>query len=361
MTSPPPHFSPALIRAGFTTMLKSTTFTSDMMSHAIAGSEHHGHDLLNDDHHDDDFDLFAPLTEAEVLINDQRKEAMNIMKTQALESGARLTVESRRQHYLLTRGTTGPLVEVIPNVWTADECAIIRKALSLTVTKRGGVETDRHVSFPTNDVPVDEIDATISNDLPEEYAKLVSNDLTGSSTTMQSTSTATKKAWIQDSVIRRVLNVVEPKLGFEKGDLVLIDLFVVVYDADDQTGKGRTSLEAHTDGCLISFNISLSDVSEYEGGGTCFFDDVEGSVTKSGGGMGDADGAGAGMQAGKNSKVPSRIMRVDQGDCILHDSKILHGGQVVTKGTRLVCVGFVDTLRTGKLINGELIGKYAGR
>lgn len=71
----------------------------------------------------------------------------------------------------------------------------------------------------------------------------------------------------------------------------------------------------HTDGCLISFNILLNPQSEFEGGGTLF------------------EGIDAPVE-------------ISQGDCVVHDAHIKHGGMDITRGTRLILVGFVDTVDT---------------
>ena len=60
----------------------------------------------------------------------------------------------------------------------------------------------------------------------------------------------------------------------------------------------------------MSFNILLSNNSDFEGGGT-YFDD------------------------GLTSKT-------EQGDLLIHSSKIKHSGKPITKGKRYLLVGFVN-------------------
>jgi hypothetical protein len=83
------------------------------------------------------------------------------------------------------------------------------------------------------------------------------------------------------------------------------DLFIVKYKEDQQN-----FLEIHRDGSFLSFNILLSHTSDFEGGGTYFDDGL--------------------------------IMKGEQGDLILHSSKMKHSGLPITKGTRYLFVGFVN-------------------
>lgn len=104
---------------------------------------------------------------------------------------------------------------------------------------------------------------------------------------------------------------IAPYFGFHPTrDLAFRDLFIVRYAHDAQRG-----LRMHTDGCLISFNILLNPQSEFEGGGTLF------------------EGIDAPVE-------------ISQGDCVVHDAHIKHGGMDITRGTRLILVGFVDTVDT---------------
>jgi predicted 2-oxoglutarate/Fe(II)-dependent dioxygenase YbiX len=66
----------------------------------------------------------------------------------------------------------------------------------------------------------------------------------------------------------------------------------------------------HRDGSFLSFNILLSHAADFEGGGT-YFDD--------------------GLTA-----------YLEQGDILIHSSKIKHAGLPITKGTRYLLVGFLN-------------------
>jgi hypothetical protein len=84
-----------------------------------------------------------------------------------------------------------------------------------------------------------------------------------------------------------------------------VDVFVVKYKFNEQS-----YLEIHKDGSFLSFNILLSNPNDFEGGGTYFDDGL--------------------------------IMTPEQGDLILHSSKMNHSGLPITKGTRYLLVGFVN-------------------
>jgi predicted 2-oxoglutarate/Fe(II)-dependent dioxygenase YbiX len=84
-----------------------------------------------------------------------------------------------------------------------------------------------------------------------------------------------------------------------------VDVFVVKYKFNEQN-----YLEIHKDGSFLSFNILLSNPNDFDGGGTYFDDGL--------------------------------IMKPDQGDLIIHSSKIKHSGLPITKGTRYLLVGFIN-------------------
>ncbi|KAK1746150.1 hypothetical protein QTG54_002757 [Skeletonema marinoi] len=86
---------------------------------------------------------------------------------------------------------------------------------------------------------------------------------------------------------------------------------VVKYDAAD----GHVELGMHRDGLLVTANIALNDLDEYEGGGTI----IEGL------------------------KEP---IRLPVGNALLHPGDVKHGGNAITSGVRyaLVCFIFDTTI-----------------
>jgi len=112
--------------------------------------------------------------------------------------------------------------------------------------------------------------------------------------------------------------------GLEYDDLTYLDFFVAHYEAATTTTTSMEStttmdrLEAHRDGSLLSFTITLSPPEDFDGGGTFF-------------------------EALKQNDNENGVVRPDRaGDVVLHCGKLLHGADVVTRGSRTVLVGFVD-------------------
>jgi hypothetical protein len=111
-------------------------------------------------------------------------------------------------------------------------------------------------------------------------------------------------------IILETLKTITNKIRLSYGlhdDMVIDikDLFVVKYSHDAQN-----HLEMHTDGSFISFNILLNESSEFEGGGTYFDDGLTSCL--------------------------------EQGDILIHSSRIKHSGLPITSGCRYLLVGFVN-------------------
>jgi len=83
------------------------------------------------------------------------------------------------------------------------------------------------------------------------------------------------------------------------------DVFVVKYEFNKQN-----YLDLHHDDSFLSFQILLNENSLFEGGGTYFDDGL--------------------------------IMYPNQGDLVIHSSRIKHSGLPITKGIRYLLVGFID-------------------
>lgn len=86
------------------------------------------------------------------------------------------------------------------------------------------------------------------------------------------------------------------------------DMFLAKYEPTGQPGLGR-----HTDGSAYSFNMLLSDPQslDFEGGGTWI--------------------------------EPVGLVKPEIGDILMHRGSVLHEGCPVTKGSRYVLVGFVQS------------------
>ena len=157
-------------------------------------------------------------------------------------------------------------------IYTPDMCRFIINECEQYAKNNGGWTTTRHDKYPTTDLPVEKI--------PSIFKLIIES-------------------------MNTVLDKVTKSYGLHADMIIDIrDLFVVKYSHDAQN-----SLELHCDGSFISFNILLSNVLEFEGGGT-YFDD--GLTT-----------------------------RIEQGDLLIHSSQIKHAGLPITKGTRYLLVGFI--------------------
>ena len=167
-------------------------------------------------------------------------------------------------------------------------------------------DTDRHSTYATCDFPID--------DAPTVQAYLNSIDFD-----------------------ERMWTALEEHYGIPAADLSYLDFFCVQYQAENNNTKDSSTniendnvqsmdrLEAHRDGSLLSFTITLSDPqSDFVGGGT-FFEALR-----------HHEGRSPLIQPGGVVR-PSRA-----GDAVLHSGKALHGADVVTTGERIVLVGFVD-------------------
>jgi hypothetical protein len=108
-------------------------------------------------------------------------------------------------------------------------------------------------------------------------------------------------------------------------DMTYLDFFCANYQArtNETTSRTMDRLEAHRDGSILSFTITLNNPDEFEGGGT-FFDalrDVEETDFLRDGGV---------------------VRPLRAGDAVFHSGKLLHGAEVVRSGSRTVLVGFVE-------------------
>jgi hypothetical protein len=158
-------------------------------------------------------------------------------------------------------------------IYTPDICNYIINECEKYATNNGGWTIKRHNNYPTTDLPVEKIQSIFG---------------------------------IVLETLKTITNKVKKSYGLPENMLINIqDLFVVKYK-----DSGQNHLEMHCDGSFLSFNILLSNTTDFEGGGT-YFDD--------------------GLTA-----------HLEQGDILIHSSQIKHSGLSITKGTRYLLVGFLN-------------------
>lgn len=170
-------------------------------------------------------------------------------------------------------------------------------------------DTARHAAYSTCDFAVEECDA-LQHYLEEE---------TG--------------------FVGRVWEHLSSLYGIAAEDMSFLDFFCAHYQADnDDSNKKNDSsdnaavskktmdrLEAHRDGSLLSFTVTLNDPVAFKGGGT-FFSALRDVVVV------DSEPV---LRAG------GVVRPLRAGDGVLHSGKLLHGADAVRSGTRTVLVGFV--------------------
>lgn len=139
----------------------------------------------------------------------------------------------------------------------------------------------------------------------------------------------------------RIFGALSEQYDVDVEDMSYLDLFCASYEAADESSGKKTMdrLEFHRDGSLLSFTLLLSSNDDFEGGGTIF---------------------DALQDVPVDEKIPvlkdgGFIKPPQAGYATLHSGKLFHGGHVVTKGQRIVLVGFVDVdernIKEGTLFN----------
>jgi hypothetical protein len=139
-------------------------------------------------------------------------------------------------------------------------------------------ENHRHNTYPTHDLPVSKFGDT---ELVEEIFRI-----------------------LKETLMPAVAGI----YGLRAETLSPRDVFVVKYDASE---GGQRGLEMHEDGSEFSFNVLLSNDSDFDGGGTVF--------------------EALGLTLG-----PKR------GEVLIHAGRLRHAGAPITSGQRYVLVGFVN-------------------
>ena len=124
---------------------------------------------------------------------------------------------------------------IYPNIYSSDVCNYIVGECERYASNNGGWTVDRHIAYPTTDLPVDKI--------PSIFGLVL-------------------------ETLKTITKCISTSYGLDDKMVINVnDLFVVKYSHEAQN-----QLEMHCDGSFLSFSILLNDVSEFEGGGT-YFDD----------------------------------------------------------------------------------------
>ncbi|ROV88145.1 hypothetical protein VMCG_10419 [Cytospora schulzeri] len=263
---------------------------------------------------DDEFDLFSDEPENESETSDarawlqQRAETARREKLAQLPPPSRRTCAQNRTAYVLSGQRLQPTR--VGNVFSVEECELVIGAVVDYAQRQGGLQTGRHESFATTDVPVS--DLSIAVPTAAENA-----DMEPKAETVGSK--------VQEWVLQRVLSRIASATGFRPEDLGLKDLFVVCYcrsgslgEEDESTMRydipsKQASLAIHTDGCLMSFSLLLNHHQSFRGGGTYF-------------------------------KARGETFHLEQGGLLMHDAGLEHAGAEVIRGQRIMLVGFVETV-----------------
>ena len=161
---------------------------------------------------------------------------------------------------------------VFPKIYSVDICKWIIAEGEKYASKNGGWNTHRHKHYPTTDLPI--------HIIPNVFSFIASS-------------------------LPNILENIGKMYGLLNVKMNILDMFLVKYNENLQN-----SLELHKDGSILSFNISLSDTREYEGGGTLFEDGIH--------------------------------YNLEQGDMLVHCGKVNHTGIKITKGNRYILVAFID-------------------
>jgi hypothetical protein len=165
----------------------------------------------------------------------------------------------------------------ITPIFSPQECQSIIDEAEAKANEMGWTTT-RHGNYPTTDLPIVELPTTL------EFLKV--------------------------ALVERIYPLLRQQFGEFLPDggnnLRVADGFIVKYDAEG----GQTELKPHRDGSVLSFNIALNPMSEFDGGGT-WFASLDGPV------------------------------KIDQGEIVSHSSSLLHGGHGISWGKRYIIVCFV--------------------
>lgn len=260
---------------------------------------------------DDEIDLFSEITEEEkqVLAKRQEKSSQEqqkrlnellqrLPKDRSMRDNSWIFAQQRRTQPQFSQ----PFIQ--PAILSLKECQHIVEDLIPQQLKTSWTNF-RHSAFPTIDIPL-KTTPCLQYLIPILYERLIEP-------------------------------IITPYYGFGPSQLGFRDVFLVLYDAENHGQYAQTGLAPHTDGSLISFNILINSPDDYEGGGTFFY--TESLVNNN----------------NNNKKDGILIKPSNTGDCVIHCGKTMHQGVDITKGKRMIIVGFIETIETIK--NDEPLSK----
>ncbi|GAA5817806.1 hypothetical protein MFLAVUS_011363 [Mucor flavus] len=225
----------------------------------------------------DTFDLFGELSTKEQADLEARQKTLqqNIQdKLNALpQDPLKRTMAENRTIFTHQRQSLFSKPGIHRQLLTPTECQNILQVCE----QQKEWTTDRHSAFATTDIPIR------SN---------------------------TQLAYLEQVVKDRLFPELALFYHFKQNDLEFRDIFLVKYSAIAQTG-----LKIHTDGCLFSLTLLISDPNDFEGGGT-YYQSID------------------------------KVIHLNQGDVAYHDARVMHSGIDITKGSRYILVAFIDTVDT---------------
>ena len=251
-------------------------------------------------HRDDDDDKAG---EEKVWKEEEEKAVTEATLAAAAEAGTDMReVAAQARELVAARRVRWPEpyadVVVMQRFADKDECQPVAAEL-VALTAAGAFSNGpncRHDHFPTTDVPLDKLPPPLAGKL-------------------------------RGFLSSRVAPFICYRYGLPSGTIIEHDCFVVLYDADSP--NGQRSLATHVDSSHFSFTILLNERAEFVGGGTNFEEgsgDFSRSTTEGGG-----DGGGT--------------MDPLQGQGVVHRGDLRHCGLPITKGKRMLLVGFLQDRR----------------
>jgi len=126
----------------------------------------------------------------------------------------------------------------------------------------------------------------------------------------------------------------------------LADLFIVKYTGGGIEGQ-QDSLDLHMDGSMISFNVALSEYNDDNDNDDNDASIIDDNDSNSNSNYYSGGGTYFPLLNNTSNKTTTRtlpLLRIHQGDMLVHDSGLLHAGAQTISGNRYLLVGFVNLL-----------------